>query len=78
MARCSAGSGVRTTTKTPVVLLLTESLMYMSYWHNALRTGLEVALRTMKADLVRWVFVAIMGQTAMLLGVLYFFMRYAR
>lgn len=30
----------------------------------------------MKADLVRWVFVVIMGQFAMLLGVLYFLIRY--
>jgi hypothetical protein len=29
-----------------------------------------------KADLVRWVFVVIMGQSAMLLGILYFFIRY--
>lgn len=46
--------------------------------HNALRTELKVELQTMRADLVRWVFVAVMGQTAMLPGVLYFFMRYVR
>ena len=43
---------------------------------SALRTELKVAGQTMKADLVRWVFVVIMGQFAMLLGVLYFFIRY--
>jgi hypothetical protein len=31
---------------------------------------------TMKADLVRCVFIVIMGQTATLLGVVYFFMKY--
>lgn len=39
-------------------------------------SGLRVEMHTLKADLVRWVFVVIMGQTAMLLGVLYFFMKY--
>jgi archaellum component FlaC len=39
---------------------------------NKLRTEMHA----MKADLVRWVFVVIMGQNAMLLGVLYFFIRY--
>ena len=34
--------------------------------------------QTIKSDLVRWVFVVIMGQTAMLLGVLYFFMKYVK
>ena len=32
----------------------------------------------MKAGLVRWVFVVIIGQTAMLLGVLYFFVKLVR
>ena len=36
---------------------------------------LKVEMHSVKADVVRWVFVAIMGQTAMLLGVLYFFMK---
>ena len=31
-----------------------------------------------KADLVRWVFVVIMSQSAMLLGVFYFFIRYLK
>lgn len=39
---------------------------------------LKISLQTMKADLVRWVFVVILGQTAMLLGVLYFFMKYMK
>jgi hypothetical protein len=43
---------------------------------SALRTELKVAGQAMKADLVRWVFVFIMGQFAMLLGVLYFFIKY--
>lgn len=43
---------------------------------GAVRTGFKVDQQTLKADLVRWVFVAIMGQSAMLLGVLYFFMKY--
>ena len=43
---------------------------------SALRTELKVDAQTVKADLVRWVFLVIMGQTATLLGVLYFFMRY--
>lgn len=38
----------------------------------------ETDLQTVKADLVRWVFVVIMGQSAMLLGVLYFFMKYLK
>lgn len=37
---------------------------------------LKVQGQTIKADLVRWVFVVIVGQFAMLLGVLYFFMKY--
>jgi hypothetical protein len=45
---------------------------------GALRAELRVGLQTMKADLVRWVFVVILGQTAMLLGVLYFFMKYMK
>lgn len=40
---------------------------------SALRTELELDGQSMKADLVRWVFVVIMGQSAMLLGILYFF-----
>lgn len=50
---------------------------------SALRTelkgdinDLKVQGQTIKADLVRWVFVVIVGQFAMLLGVLYFFMKY--
>ena len=43
---------------------------------GAVRTGFKVDQQTLKADLFRWVFVAIMGQSAMLLGVLYFFMKY--
>ena len=39
-------------------------------------SALRVDMQTMKADVVRWIFAAIMGQTAMLLGVLYFFMKY--
>lgn len=41
-------------------------------------SALRLETQTMKADLVRWVFVAIMGQTAMLLGVLYFFMKFVK
>jgi hypothetical protein len=43
---------------------------------SILRAELKVDTQTVKADLVRWVFAVIMGQTAMLLGVLYFFMKY--
>ena len=32
-------------------------------------------MHTMKAALVRWVFIVVMGRTATLLGVLYFFMK---
>jgi len=35
-----------------------------------------IGAQTNKADLVRWVFVVIMGQTAVLLSVLYFFVKY--
>jgi hypothetical protein len=52
---------------------------------SALRTELKgdinelrVQAQAVKADLVRWVFVAITGQTAILLGVVYFFMRYLK
>lgn len=45
---------------------------------SALRTELKVEMQTIKADLVRWVFVAMTGQSAMLLGVLYFFMKYLK
>jgi hypothetical protein len=45
---------------------------------SALRAQIKVEMHTMKADLVRWVFVVIMGQTAMLLGVLYFFMKFVK
>lgn len=39
---------------------------------------LRVQVQAVKAALVRWVFVAITGQTAILLGVVYFFMRYLK
>jgi hypothetical protein len=41
---------------------------------------LKVDMQTMKADLVRWVFVVVIviGQTAMLLGVFYFFTKFVR
>lgn len=39
---------------------------------SALRAELKADMSLLRAELVRWVFVAIMGQTAMLLGVLYF------
>lgn len=45
---------------------------------TAMRAELRVDAQTIKADPVRWVFVAIMGQTAMLLGVLYFFIKYLK
>lgn len=43
---------------------------------SSLRTEFKVDGQTIKAELIRWLFVAAMGQFAMLLGVLYFFMRY--
>jgi hypothetical protein len=43
---------------------------------SALRAELRVDGQTIKADLVRWVFVVITGQSAMLLGILYFFLKY--
>lgn len=57
---------------------LMEHIGALRVERNALRTELKVELQTMKADLVRWVFVVIMGQTAMLLGVLYLFIRYLK
>jgi hypothetical protein len=43
-----------------------------------LRAEFKVDAQTNKAELVRWVFIVIMGQFAMLLGVLYFFVRYLK
>jgi uncharacterized coiled-coil DUF342 family protein len=43
---------------------------------SELQTEFKVGAQTNKAELVRWVFVVITGQFAMLLGVLYFFIRY--
>jgi hypothetical protein len=37
------------------------------------RHGLEVKIEAVKSELVRWVFLCILGQTAMLLGAAYFF-----
>lgn len=39
---------------------------------------LRVQVQTVKADLVRWVFIAMTGQTAMLLGIVYFITRYVK
>ena len=45
---------------------------------NELRAEIKVSAQTTKAELIRWVFVFVMGQFAMLLGVLYFFVRYLK
>lgn len=37
------------------------------------RRELEVKLESVKSELVRWVFLCILGQTAVLLGAAYFF-----
>ena len=45
---------------------------------SALRARVKEDMSALRAELVRWVFVVIMGQTAMLLGVLYFFVKYLK
>jgi hypothetical protein len=45
---------------------------------SELRAEIKVSAQTTKAELIRWVFVFVMGQFAMLLGVLYFFVRYLK
>ncbi|MFZ0551641.1 MAG: hypothetical protein WAU49_02200 [Steroidobacteraceae bacterium] len=65
-------SGLRTELKDNITGLRTELKGEL----GALRTELKVDGQSIKADLVRWVFVAITGQSAMLLGVLYLFVKY--
>lgn len=45
---------------------------------GTLNSGLNAEIQTVKADLVRWVFAVIMGQTAVLLGVLYLLAKYLK
>jgi hypothetical protein len=45
---------------------------------SELRAEIKVSAQTTKAELIRWVFVVVVGQFAMLLGVLYFFIRYLK
>lgn len=45
---------------------------------STLHSGLNVEIQTVKADLVRWVFVVVIGQMAVLLGVLYFLAKYLK
>jgi hypothetical protein len=45
---------------------------------SELRAEIKVSAQTTKAELIRWVFVVVMGQSAMLLGVLYFFIKYLK
>ncbi len=40
---------------------------------NDARHGLELKIEAARSELVRWVFLCILGQTAMLLGAAYFF-----
>ncbi len=40
--------------------------------------GLEVKLEAHKAELVRWVFLAILGQGTLLTGLMYFFLQFVR
>ncbi|MBI4621856.1 MAG: hypothetical protein HY736_01385 [Verrucomicrobia bacterium] len=42
------------------------------------RRELEVKLESVKSELVRWVFLCILGQTAVLLGAAYFFVSRVR
>ena len=42
------------------------------------RRDLEVKLESVKSELVRWVFLCILGQTAVLLGAAYFFVSRVR
>ncbi len=65
-------TGLRTELKDNITGLRTELKGEL----GALRTELKVDGQSIKADLVRWVFVAITGQSAMLLGVLYLFVKY--
>jgi hypothetical protein len=41
-----------------------------------LRTEMKVELQSVKAELVRWIFLTMMGQSAMLLGGMYFLLQH--
>jgi hypothetical protein len=76
-------SGLRTELKADISSLRTELKEDISGLRAELKQNMgelraesKVSAQTNKAELVRWVFVFIMGQFAMLLGVLYFFIRY--
>ena len=67
-------SGLRAELKGEISALRTELKQDMS----ELGAEIKVSAQTTKAELIRWMFVFVMGQFAMLLGVLYFFVRYLK
>jgi len=74
-------SALRTELKEDISALRTELKSDISALRAELKgdiSELKVEMQSIKAGLVRWVFVVMMGQTATLLGVLYFFIKYIK